>query len=105
MNLRCIVARAPGGLLLGVFFSEFGRFRLPGLAAARRPIALCFAARISGLFLHVTGVDAMSRQRRSFYLAVLLPAFLLGSVSAVVQAAQPAKAARWSDRGTWPNKK
>src|SRR5687767_9412566 len=48
----------------------------------------------------------MSRQRRSFFLAVLLPALLLGSVSAVVQAAQkPAKATRWSDRASWPDKK
>jgi cell migration-inducing and hyaluronan-binding protein len=48
----------------------------------------------------------MSRQRRSFLLAVLLPAFLIGSVVAVVQAAEKAaKPTRWSDRATWPDRK
>ncbi len=47
----------------------------------------------------------MSNKIRSFLLFPLLPALLLGSVSAVVEAAQPAKATNWSDRATWPNKK
>jgi hypothetical protein len=48
----------------------------------------------------------MSKQIRSVLLASLVPALLLGSVSAVVEAAQPAaKATRWSDPASWPNKK
>src|SRR6187551_1238617 len=47
----------------------------------------------------------MNKQNRSFLLVSLLPAFLLASVSAVVQAAAPAKPTRWSDASTWPNKK
>src|SRR5687768_9252350 len=54
----------------------------------------------------VRGVEAMSKRYRSFLLASLVPALLLGSASAVVQAAQPAaKATRWSDAATWPDKK
>ncbi len=49
----------------------------------------------------------MSTQHRSFLLALLLPAFLLVSVFAVVEAqsagSPPAK--RWSDPATWPDKK
>ena len=49
----------------------------------------------------------MSTQHRSFLLASLLPAFLLVSVSAVVQAqsAGSPAASRWSDPATWPDKK
>ncbi len=48
----------------------------------------------------------MSKQYRSVLLASLVPALLLGSVSAIVQAAQqPAKATRWSDPASWPDKK
>jgi cell migration-inducing and hyaluronan-binding protein len=46
----------------------------------------------------------MSRKNRSFLLFSLVPALLLGSVSAVVQAAE-AKATKWSDPATWPNSK
>ena len=49
----------------------------------------------------------MSTQHRSFLLASLLPAFLLVSVFAVVQAqsAGSPAASRWSDPATWPDKK
>ena len=51
----------------------------------------------------------MSKQHRSFLLASLLPAFLLVSVFAVVQAQEgrspSAKPARWSDAATWPDKR
>jgi hypothetical protein len=47
----------------------------------------------------------MSKKSRSFLLYSLIPAFVAVSVSAVVQAAAPAKATRWSDAATWPNKK
>ena len=51
----------------------------------------------------------MSKQRRSFLLASLLPAFLLVSVFAVVQAQEgksPAvKQTRWSDAATWPDRR
>ena len=51
----------------------------------------------------------MSKRYRSFLLASLLPAFLLGSVFAVVQAqnagAPAVKQTRWSDPATWPDEK
>ena len=51
----------------------------------------------------------MSKQHRSFLLASLLPAFLLGSVFAVVQAqnagAPAVRQTRWSDPATWPERK
>ena len=51
----------------------------------------------------------MSKQHRSFLLASLLPAFLLVSVFAVVQAqnagAPAVRQARWSDPATWPDRK
>src|SRR5690348_7904283 len=47
----------------------------------------------------------MSKKIRSFVVVWLVPAFVLGSAFAVVEAAQPAKPAKWSDRATWPNKK
>src|SRR6478735_7778640 len=46
----------------------------------------------------------MRKPYRPFLLSLLVPAILSVSVPAV-EAAQPAKATRWSDRGTWPNKK
>ena len=49
----------------------------------------------------------MSTHHRSFLLASLLPAFLLVSAFAVVQAqdAGSPAASRWSDPATWPDKK
>src|ERR1044071_2169544 len=51
----------------------------------------------------------MSGRSRSVLLASLVPAVLLGGVFAVVQArnagAPAAKATRWSDRASWPDKK
>ncbi|MGH9241516.1 MAG: G8 domain-containing protein, partial [Vicinamibacterales bacterium] len=51
----------------------------------------------------------MSKHHRSFLLASLLPAFLLGSVFAVVHAqnagSPAARPTNWSDRATWPNGK
>jgi cell migration-inducing and hyaluronan-binding protein len=51
----------------------------------------------------------VSKQRRSVVLAWLVPAFLLGSVFAVVQAqntgAPAAAQTRWSDPATWPGGK
>jgi cell migration-inducing and hyaluronan-binding protein len=48
----------------------------------------------------------VSKPSRSLVLAVTVPALCLGSVFAVVHAAQqPAKATRWSDPASWPNKK
>src|SRR4029453_18104403 len=55
------------------------------------------------------GVDAVRKQRRSFLLASLLPAFLVVSVFAVVQAQEgkspAAKPTKWSDPATWPDRK
>ncbi len=49
----------------------------------------------------------MSRKNRLFLYGALLPALLLGSAIAVVQAqnAGSAKPTNWSDPATWPNKK
>src|SRR5689334_21125623 len=52
----------------------------------------------------------MRKQYRPFLLALLVPAFSLVSVFAVVEAAQQKgsqaiKPTRWSDRATWPDKK
>ena len=51
----------------------------------------------------------MTKRYRSFLLASLLPAFLLVSVFAVVQAQEgkspSPKQARWSDPATWPDRK
>jgi hypothetical protein len=46
----------------------------------------------------------MSTKNRSFLLFSLVPAVLLGAVFAGVQAAD-AKATKWSDPATWPNRK
>jgi hypothetical protein len=46
----------------------------------------------------------MRKSFRSFVFALLGPALLLGSASAVIQAAQ-AKATRWSDPASWPGRK
>src|SRR5438067_4076872 len=53
------------------------------------------------------GVDAMRKRYRLFLLLSLVPAFLFGSVSAVVQAqnAPAVKQSRWSDPATWPSRK
>jgi hypothetical protein len=70
--------------------------------------ALCFAAAVLG-HLRVREVDSVSKQHRSFLLASLLPAFLLVSVFAVVQAQEgrspAAMGARWSDPATWPDRR
>ncbi len=47
----------------------------------------------------------MTKKNRSFLLLPFVPALLLVSASAAVQAAAPAKATRWSDPASWPNKK
>src|SRR6185436_7076334 len=54
-------------------------------------------------------VDSVSKRHRSFLLALLLPAFLVVSAFAVLQAQEgkstAAKQARWSDPATWPDRK
>src|SRR4029077_13059009 len=53
-------------------------------------------------------VDSVSKRYRSFLLASLLPAFLVVSAFAVVQAQEgrspSAQPARWSDPATWPDR-
>src|SRR5215470_6869430 len=53
------------------------------------------------------GVDSVSKPHRSFLVASLLPAFLLVSAFAVVQAQNAGSPAahRWSDPATWPDRK
>src|SRR5687768_13554303 len=75
--------------------------------ARRRIFSLCFAAAVPG-HLRVREVS-VSKRHRSFLLASLLPAFLLVSVFAVVQAQEgrspSVRPARWSDAATWPDRK
>src|SRR5215510_13722832 len=75
--------------------------------AGRRIISVCFAAAVLG-HLPVREVDSVSKQHRSLLLASLLPAILLISVFAVVQAQEgrppSARPARWSDPATWPDR-
>src|SRR6478736_6306019 len=52
----------------------------------------------------LNGVDVMSTKIRSFLLSSMVPAVLLSSVFVTAHAAD-AKATKWSDRATWPNKK
>ncbi|RYZ60050.1 MAG: hypothetical protein EOP08_14955, partial [Proteobacteria bacterium] len=49
----------------------------------------------------------MKNHNRPFLCGSLLALLSVGGLSAVVEAAQPpaAKAARWSDRTTWPDRK
>src|SRR4051812_51723 len=51
----------------------------------------------------------MSKKSRSFLVVSLLPALALASVFAVANADEArvplAKATKWTDRATWPNKK
>src|SRR5580765_3910996 len=77
-----------------------------GSTCAGRRIALRVAAAVLG-HLRVRRVDSVSTQYRSFLLASLLPAVLLVSAFAVVQAqnAGSPAASRWSDPATWPDKK
>src|SRR5215470_3851240 len=77
-----------------------------GSRSAGRRIALGFAAAVLG-HLRVRRVDSVSTQHRSFLLASLLPAFLLVSAFAVVQAQNAGSPAahRWSDPATWPDRK
>src|SRR5688572_23276499 len=74
--------------------------------AGRQIIAL--PLRFLAIF-RIRGVDAVSKHHRSFLLASLLPAFLLVSVLAVVQAQEgrspAAMGARWSDPATWPDRR
>ena len=71
-------------------------------AGSRSALPLRFS-----VVLRVRRVDFMSKKHRSFLLASLLPAFLLGSVFAVVQAqnagAPAIRQTRWSDPATWPD--
>src|SRR5262249_351547 len=77
-----------------------------GSTCAGRRIALRVAAAGLGR-LRVRRIDSVSTQHRSFLLASLLPAVLLVSASAVVQAqnAGSPAASRWSDPATWPDRK
>jgi hypothetical protein len=48
----------------------------------------------------------MRKKNRSFLLMSLISVSLLVSVFTIVQAQSPAaKATKWSDRATWPNRK
>src|SRR5688572_8336210 len=82
--------------------------RIPGIPGIRLFFSILRFESL-GYPVFSDGVNAVSKPRRSFLLASLLPAFLLGSVFAVVQAQEgksPAvKQTRWSDAATWPDRK
>src|SRR5438874_8018873 len=73
------------------------------------PILPRYASRVINRSFSSTGVDVMRKEYRLFLLLSLVPAFLFGSVSAVLQAQNagtPAvKQSRWSDPATWPGRK
>ena len=96
---------AGGSRIPGIFGN---RLLSSGSRFAGRRIALRFAAAVLG-HLRVRRVDSVSTQHRSFLLASLLPAFLLVSAFAVVQAqnagSPAARPARWSDPATWPDRR
>ena len=74
-------------------------------ASDRAP--LCRCGSWSSSMTALLGVDSVSKPHRSFLLASLLPAFLLASAFAVVQAQNAGSPAahRWSDPATWPDRK
>src|SRR6186713_2849364 len=82
---------------------------MPDVVFWRRIIALCFAAGRFLVIFQYGEVNSVSKRHRSFLLAALLPAFLLGSLFAVVQAqnagAPAVRQTRWSDPATWPDRK
>ena len=87
-HLRCSkghLPRAPGRAGVAYLGSSEIGYSLRSSRFAGRRIALRFAAAVLG-HLRVRRVDSVSTQHRSFLLASLLPAFLLVSVFAVVQA-------------------
>jgi G8 domain len=70
-------------------------FRTPNIAQyGRGPVT-------RAILLGYSGVHAMQKPYRPFFLALLVPAFCLVSFSAVVEAAQT----NWSDPASWPNRK
>src|SRR5688500_16435556 len=82
--------------------------RIPGIPGIRLFFSILRFESL-GYPVFSDGVNAVSKPRRSFLIASLLPAFLLGSVFAVVQAQEgksPAvRQTRWSDAATWPDRK
>src|SRR5438105_1439589 len=83
-------------------FTNDRRVEEPGHSRYASPIIDRVIFRVQG------GVNAMRKQYR-FLLLSLVPAFLFGSVSAVVQAqnagAPAVKQSRWSNPATWPGRK
>src|SRR5262249_8333414 len=77
-----------------------------GSTCAGRRIALRVAAAVLGR-LRVRRIDSVGTKHGSSLLPPLLPAVLLVSASAVVQAqnAGSPAASRWSDPATWPDRK
>ncbi|HEU4692689.1 MAG TPA: G8 domain-containing protein, partial [Vicinamibacterales bacterium] len=77
---------------------------MPGAGLSRQVLPLQFLV----IFAY-RRVDSVSKHHRSFLLASLIPAFLLVSAFAVVQAQQGRSAsatqARWSDPATWPDRR
>ena len=47
----------------------------------------------------------MRKKKRSFLLMSLISASLLVGMFTIAQAQSPAKATKWSDPATWPNRK
>src|SRR4051812_14673289 len=93
-----------------------GRRMHPPLESLESQVCVIFAVPDSRAMLCRCGywsassaeVDFVSKRHRPFLLASLLPAFLVVSAFAVVQAQEgrspSAKPARWSDPATWPDR-
>src|SRR4249920_702495 len=93
-----------------------GRRMHPALESLESQVSVIFAVPDSRGMLCRCGswsassaeVDSVSKRHRSFLLASLLPAFLVVSAFAVLQAREgkstAAKPARWSDPATWPDR-
>ena len=78
-------------------------------AGGSHHVRLCQPGGCSSGLSSSSVVDAMTKRYRSFLLVSLVPAFLLCSVFAVVQAqnagSPAARPTNWSDPATWPDRK
>src|SRR3954463_7024491 len=119
ISCACIFEPAPdAGRLLRLRGDTIrhGRRMHPPLESLESQVCMIFAVPDSRAMMCRCGswsassaeVDSVSKRHRSFLLASLLPAFLVVSAFAVVQAQEgrspSAKPARWSDPATWPDR-
>jgi hypothetical protein len=99
------------------FLGTCTRYRLPGSYGARpsnsifeTPIRFTLSSAVKFVVIfHVSEVPVMSKRKRSLFLTSLITASLLVGAFTVMHAqnagAPAAKATKWSDAATWPNRK